>query len=583
MKRLIALLLTATLIFGMSACKKREPNKPDQDNPSGTESSSSSTEESTGFTETSGEQGQTGSESTENTENTENTGESGTGNTTPPSGNSSGGTDTPGNGQDTPDDNDPYSCESADDFLENMGAGWNLGCSLSVYSDDISAWRTLVFFTTTNRKYNRSAAVYFDTETKSATITWKPGRDDGVLNADGSASIAYFGVELWNFSLSEKDSVTYRIDELKYITANGEIAITEGIGQKTTDMGGGTGGGAVASVKNLTVADVLEVRAKITYISQTSSASPEERIERYEKLWGNPVTTPEMIAAVRDKGFNTIRAQVSFVNHMDSQGNIDPYWLERVAEVVDYCMDAGVYCIINTSGAGWLTAERSTFEKQSAIYRRLWEQIAARFADYSELLLFESCNEVLNAQKSWSNPQAESYAVMNDLYQIFVDTVRAGGGYNANRNLILNPYAATANYEMNRNFKLPTDSAKNHLIAQVHLYLPGEFTFNETNLGHTNFRNEWGTTADKNALDSRMKGIKTRFIDELGIPVIIGEFGVVKRPPESERIEYIDFYVKTAKKYGIGLVVFDDGSDFAIFDRDTLTWPYESIIDTLLQ
>ena len=583
MKRLIALLLTATLIFGMTACKKREPNKPDQDNPSGTESSSSSTEESTGFTETTGEQGQTGSENTESTENTENTGESGTGNTTPPSGNSSGGTDAPGNGQDTPDDDDPYACESADDFLENMGAGWNLGCSLSVYSNDSSAWRTLVFFTTANGKYSRSAAAYFDTETKSATITWKPGRDDGVLNADGSASIAYFGVELWNFSLSEKDSVTYRIDELKYITANGEIAITEGIGQKTTDMGGGTGGGAVANIKNLTVADVLEVRAKITYISQTSSASPEERIERYEKLWGNPVTTPEMIAAVRDKGFNTIRAQVSFVNHMDSQGNIDPYWLERVAEVVDYCMDAGVYCIINTSGAGWLTAERSTFEKQSAIYRRLWEQIAARFADYSELLLFESCNEVLNAQKSWSNPQAESYAVMNDLYQIFVDTVRAGGGYNTTRNLILNPYAATANYEMNRNFKLPTDSAKNHLIAQVHLYLPGEFTFNETNLGHTNFRNEWGTTADKNALDSRMKGIKTRFIDELGIPVIIGEFGVVKRPPESERIEYIDFYVKTAKKYGIGLVVFDDGSDFAIFDRDTLTWPYEGIIDALLQ
>ena len=94
-------------------------------------------------------------------------------------------------------------------------------------------------------------------------------------------------------------------------------------------------------------------------------------------------------------------------------------------------------------------AERSTFPEQSAIYRRLWEQISAKFADYGELLLFESCNEVLNAQKSWSNPQAESYAVMNDLYQIFVDTVRAGGGYNTTRNLILNPYAATTEVNLN--------------------------------------------------------------------------------------------------------------------------------------
>lgn len=579
MKRLIALLLTATLIFGMTACKKREPNKPDQDNPSGTESSSSSTEESTGFTETSGEQDQTGSESTENTENT---GESGTGNTTPPSGNSSDGTDTPGNGQDTPDDDGPYSCESADDFLKNMGAGWNLGCSLSVYYDEATSWRALVYFSA-NNSYNRSATVTIDPGTKTAEVTWKPGKDNGILNSPADTVVPFIGVELWNFSLSSKDFVTYRVDELKYVTANGEVNLSQAVGEYSSDMSDGTCGSRVASLSNITVADLLEIRAKITLLNQTTTVSPEERITNTETRWGNPVTTPEMIQAVRDKGFKTIRAQVSYVNHMDSYGNIDPLWLERVAEVVDYCMDAGVYCIINTSGACWMEAEPSTYAEQSAIYRRLWEQIATRFADYGELLLFESCNEVLDANGSWGNPSTDSFDVMHDFHQLFVDTVRSCGGYNTTRNLILNPYAAASDYYMNRHFTLPDDPAENHLIAQVHCYLPIRFTFNETNLGHTDFLNEWGTDEEKAALDERLKEIKTRFIDELGIPVIIGEFGVAKRPPEAERVEYLDFYVKTAKKYGIGLIVFDDGSDITVFDRETLTWPSESIISALLQ
>ena len=576
MKRLIAIVLAIVLIFSMAACKKRTP---------GTDSQIGETfSESINNTDSSGNS--ENSESSENTANTEDAGRTeetgGTqGNTPPSSGGNSGGTNTPVQSTET---KDPNVCETADEFIQNMTVGWNLGCSLSVYYEESTAWRALVFFTTTGGVYNRSAAAYFDGSTNTATISWKPGKDDGILQASGSAIISHIGIEIWNFSLNEKDTLTYRIDELKYITANGEVSLNDVTGVKTTDMSGGTGGGRLKTFSDsIAVSDILEVRAKITFIEHTSGLSPEDRITHVETLWGNPVTTPEMIQAVADRGFNTIRPQVSWINHMDENGNIDPYWLERVAEIVDYCMDAGVYCIINTSGAGWMTAERSTFDKQSAVYRRLWEQIATRFAAYGELLLFESCNEVLNAAHSWGNPAVESFSVMHDFHQIFVDTVRAAGGYNATRNLVLNPYAAAPYYYMNRYFTLPNDSVENHLIVQVHCYIPGNFTMNEINLGHTNFQNEWGTDADKAQLDNALLEVKKRFIDELGIPVIIGEFGVVDRPPESERIEYIDFYVKTAKKYGIGLIVFDDGGDFTIFDRDTLTWPYESLVDALLQ
>ena len=87
-----------------------------------------------------------------------------------------------------------------------------------------------------------------------------------------------------------------------------------------------------------------------------------------------------------------------------------------------------------------MTAERDTFDQQSAIYTKLWEQIAERFKNYDDRLLFESCNEILTADELWWNPPEEAYAVMNDFYQVFVDTVRASGGNNADRWLLVPGY-----------------------------------------------------------------------------------------------------------------------------------------------
>lgn len=475
-------------------------------------------------------------------------------------------------------------CESADEFIENMGVGWNLGCTLSVYLDESALWRVGIYFLTPSGGYSRSSIIGFDPETMSASIVWKLDRESGTIWCPENSLIDRIGIELQNSSLDINDLITYRVDELTYVTADGEVVLEDAVGAQTTDMSDGNGGNVVASLENTSVETVSEIRAKVTFVEKTFGNTIENRPHKLESMWSSPATTPEMILAVRDRGFSTIRASVSWVNHMDKYGNIDPSWLERVADVVDYCMDAGVYCILNTSGAGWLTADPHGLEEKGAIYRRLWEQIAARFADYGELLLFESFNEILDEAGSWKNPAFDSFDAVHTLHQIFVDTVRASGGYNETRNLVLNPYAADPSYSMTRFFELPEDTVENHLIAQVHCYTPGKFTLNATNLGNNVvFACEWGTEAEKTTLDSIMSLIKKRFVDELGIPVLIGEFGVANRVSESERIEYLDFYVKTAKKYGIKLIVFDDGSDLAVFNRWNLTWPSEAIIDTLLQ
>ncbi|MBQ8275695.1 MAG: glycoside hydrolase family 5 protein [Clostridia bacterium] len=481
-------------------------------------------------------------------------------------------------------------CESAESFAQNMTVGWNLGLALSYFAEQpkagVEGLSGLVFFMASDGSYSRSDNVAFDLASKTAEITWTLG-ENGILTAGAGSSVTGIGVEQWNFSLGAADKLTYRLEALSYVTADGaEVSCDAArLTEYTTDMSDGTGGqaGLMAADGGLAVSEIKEIRAKMKFvgIDRAREVTPES-IDYAQTRWGNPLTTQEMINAVRDKGFNLIRVQVSYVTHMDHAGNIDKLWLDRVAEVVDYCMNAGVYCLLTSTGAGWLEAERETFPEHSAVYRRMWEQISARFADYGELLLFEACNEVLNADKLWSNPPKESYDVMNELYQIFVDTVRAGGGYNTTRNLVLNPYAAAYEYNMNQNFKLPQDSTDGHLIAEVHCYEPNNFCFNEINLGSNNFTNEWGTKAERAKIEIIMKNLKRRFVEELGVPVIVGEFGVVDRADEDTRAQYVGHFAKMAEKYGVKLVIFDDGGDFTVFERTDLSWPYEKVIEALL-
>lgn len=475
-------------------------------------------------------------------------------------------------------------CESAEACVERITAGWNLGCSFSAFSPKtLDAWHAMIYFLTPERVYNRSELCKFNDETKTAKISWKVGQDNGILQAECDAEISGIGIEICNYGLGENSALTYRINKLYYITQSGEaVELSDANGIYTTDMEGGTGGGISARTDGLLVSEVSEIYAEIVFVEVSNGEETAESIRQSELSWGNPETTQEMITAVKNRGFNLIRIQVSWLNHMDERGNVNELWLDRIESVVNYCINAGVYCLINTSGGGWLTADSSSFAEQRTIYTHLWEQIAERFADYGELLLFESCNEVLDKDGNWWTPTEDAYQTMNMLYQLFVDTVRAASGYNSTRNLVLNPYAATYDYNMNQNFRLPNDSVEGHLIAQVHCYAPTEFCMNEINLGHTEFKNTWGSAEEIAELDRLLNGVKTRFIDELGIPVIVGEFGTVKRLTEDEREKYVREYARIARKYGIKLAIFDDGGDFAVFDRNHLTWPYEGMIDALL-
>lgn len=248
-----------------------------------------------------------------------------------------------------------------------------------------------------------------------------------------------------------------------------------------------------------------------------------------ETYWGQPVTKPELITMMKEAGFGAIRVPVTWYTHIDGDGNVDAAWMKRVHEVVDYVINAGLYCVLNVhhdTGAhdnAWVIADNGNYEKTKARYENLWTQIANEFKDYDQHLLFEGYNEMLDKYNSWcfagfqrpngynADEAASAYKGLNGYAQSFVDAVRATGGNNTQRNLVINTYAA-ANGNGNWNAHLtdvltelatPSDVTKNHLAYEVHAYP----TLN-------NGKNEVNDIIDKVNTYLLPKG-----------PVILGEWG----------------------------------------------------------
>ena len=311
----------------------------------------------------------------------------------------------------------------------------------------------------------------------------------------------------------------------------------------------------------------------------------------YETCWGQPVTPPELFKVFKDAGFNAIRVPVTWYQHLDGNNNIDEAWMARVEEVVNYVLDQGMYCIINvhhdTGTEGWLMATTTNFSTMNARFVKIWQQVAERFKNYDEHLLFESYNEMLDQYDSWcfasfASPSrydatvaANAYKAINDYAQNFVNTVRATGGNNANRNLIVNTYAAccgegTWNEHLTdplKEMKLPADQVQNHLIFEVHSY-PGV-----TNLTDT-----------RKSVDDIISKLKTHLVAK-GAPVIFGEWGTSTEGAytnyRSNMAEFSKFFVQKTKAAGIGTFYWMGLIDG--MDRLKLKWSMPEIKDAILK
>ena len=298
-----------------------------------------------------------------------------------------------------------------------------------------------------------------------------------------------------------------------------------------------------------------------------------------ETGWGNPKTTKAMIDTVKDAGFNAVRIPVTWGEHLSDDNTIDADYLNRVQEIVDYAIDDNLYVILNVhhDDALWL---HPTYSEQAAVTEKLtaiWKQLCERFGDYDHHLVFEGMNEprVIGSATEWSGGTPEERDVINQLYQAFVDTVRATGGLNADRTLIISSHAQSITKEAVSAVKIPEDT---HIAVSIHSYAPWDFC------GTDDTRSDWGSDADKQELDTNFQYLEDTFISK-GVPVLLDEFGAVNKNNTSIRAQYYAYYVKSAKAHGITCFVWDNGteSEFGLLNRKDLTWYAPSIIDAMMQ
>lgn len=281
-----------------------------------------------------------------------------------------------------------------------------------------------------------------------------------------------------------------------------------------------------------------------------------------ETCWGQPYTKPELFKMMKEAGFGAIRVPITWYNHMDKDGNVDKAWMKRVHEVVDYVIDNGLYCIINVhhdTGADsdgfvhWIHADETIYNSTKEKYEFLWKQIAEEFKDYGNKLLFESYNEMLDAKSTWNAPgNTASYKAINSYAQSFVDIVRATGGNNETRNLIVNTYAAANSEAPVKNLTLPKDPTKDRTIVEVHAY-PNFFTWSSPAKLRT-------IKEVKNDVDYIYNTLKNNVISK-GVPAIIGEwgsFGVDNGPGKTDYdlrkdmfFEFCDYFVKKGKENNV--------------------------------
>ncbi len=312
-----------------------------------------------------------------------------------------------------------------------------------------------------------------------------------------------------------------------------------------------------------------------------------------ETAWGNPNVTQELIDLVKINGFNAIRIPCSWdQNSNASTAKIDENWLNRVKDVIEYCIDNDMYVLLNIHwDGGWLENNCTTDkqEENNAKQKAFWEQIATHLRDYDEHLLFASANEP-NVDNS------TEMSVLNSYHQTFIDAVRSTGGKNAYRTIVIQGPSTDIEKTNNLMTTLPTDTATDRMMVEVHYYTPWNFCGLTEDASWGDMFYYWGdgyhsttdttrnaTWGEEDDLLQLFGLMKTQFVDN-GIPVILGEYGAIRRTDLTgddlmlhldSRAYYLKYVTEQALVHGLLPFYWDEGSlgnnGFGLFDRSNNT------------
>ncbi|PWV98673.1 aryl-phospho-beta-D-glucosidase BglC (GH1 family) [Paenibacillus cellulosilyticus] len=289
-----------------------------------------------------------------------------------------------------------------------------------------------------------------------------------------------------------------------------------------------------------------------------------------ETAWGNPVVTKELIEAIAAQGYHSIRIPITWEGRIGSEPDykLDETFMKRIQEVIDWSLDAGLYVMINLHhDSNWVFNMTTDHDGVLNRFNAVWKQISAYFRDYPDKLMFESINEP-RFSDDWNKDTPEYFTMLDELNQSFFNIVRHAGGKNKLRPLVIP--SITANHSQARLdelYKTMTKMNDPNLIATIHYY--GYYPFSVNMGGSTTF----DETARADVEHSFDRAYHT-FVEK-GIPVVVGEFGLlgfdtsVDTIEHGEILKYFEYLTYYAKQRQLTLMLWDNGQHF---DRSSFTW-----------
>lgn len=293
-----------------------------------------------------------------------------------------------------------------------------------------------------------------------------------------------------------------------------------------------------------------------------------ENTVHWETGWGNPPITREYIQSLAHLGFKTVRLPVAWDTYAEN-GRIAPDKLRRVAEVIDWINDAGMFCVLNIHwDGGWIDSDVKehfpkpyTFSPEAETkFRSYWQQISQHFAGKNQRLIFESLNEESNFSNEGSPEKA--YATLTRVNQLFIDTVRKTGGNNANRLLVVAGYNTDFEKTSRNEFKMPTDTVPGKLFISVHYYTPFQFCGLTEDASWGKMMRTWGTPQDVAQLNQLFDTMH-EFCTRTNTPAFIGEFGVEGSKESASRVRWMTAVVNAAIARKMIPVLWDTGGDIS--------------------
>jgi endoglucanase len=269
---------------------------------------------------------------------------------------------------------------------------------------------------------------------------------------------------------------------------------------------------------------------------------------------------------IKDAGFSSVRINLHPFTQMDSQNKINSNWLETLDWVVNKGLEANLMVILDLHE---FTAMADNPDAKKEMFLSFWGQVAPRFKDRSDKLVFEVLNE----------PNKKLTVEMWNTF--LLEAVKIIRESNPGRTLIIGPGNWNGIESLNT-LKLPENDQ--NIIVTVHFYHPMRFTHQGAawaaeykNLGDIKWT---GTPDEKEEIESKLK-VAADWSLKNDRPIFLGEFGAYDKGDMDSRARYTAFVARTAEKLGFCWAYWQFDSDFIVYNIDKECW-VEPILNALM-